>query len=320
LEAKRALNALADRDWGPYSPLRDRLSAHRQPIADDDGVASWAGANELWAQIDSPLIGVLLEDMAAIYSSLGALCGAPAFSPPSLPQASATAIARAPGFQPREGVSIASGSFGETIAQTITPLQGGAIGQRLREVGDTIDAMNCLGQISQCVVGEPTFGRAALRGAILETQNIVELVFEVPSSRAPTNRFDPLVDLIPSTYGEAAELRVEHARLRGADLRWLSTLRNSVAAHLDAATPLTQLLENLDAVNPDRLNGIFEAVCEALQSVDSRHPITVLSPLVRLYGKRLGGVERVNPPEHDRPYDDTSPTVVANPADDPAGP
>lgn len=302
-EAKRALNALADRDWGPYAPLRDRLSAHRQPLGNDDGVAAWAAANELWGQVDAPLIGVLLDDMAAIYALLAPLCAAPPFSPPSLPQASAAAIAQASGFQPREGVSIASGNFGETMAQTISPLQGGAVGHRLREIGDTIDAMNCFGEISQCVVGAPSFGRAAFRGAIIETQNIVELVFELPAGRAPTNRFDPLVELIPATYAEAAELRAERARLRDTDLRWLSGLRNSVAAHVDASTPFAQLLAGLDAAPAARINGIFETVCQALQSVDQRHPISILSPLIRLHGKRLEGVERVDPPEHNRPYD-----------------
>ena len=31
-DVKAALNALAERDWGPYRPLRDRIGAHRQPI------------------------------------------------------------------------------------------------------------------------------------------------------------------------------------------------------------------------------------------------------------------------------------------------
>ncbi len=34
---KTALNALANRDWGPYQPLRDRIRAHRQPLDDSDG-------------------------------------------------------------------------------------------------------------------------------------------------------------------------------------------------------------------------------------------------------------------------------------------
>ena len=300
-EAKAALNGLADRDWGPYSPLRDRLSAHRQPL-DSDGVDAWAAANELWAEVDAPLIGVLCDDIATIYAMLSPHCGGAPFAAPTLSPAAGAALTQAPSFQPREGISIASGSFGETIAATISPLQGGEVGQRLREVADTIDAFNCFAEISQCVTAEPSFGRAALRGAIIETANIVELVFEVPGGSAPENYFKPLVDLIPSTYHEAGELRLERSRLSDADLQWLRSLRNTVAAHLDAEQPLAQLLASLDSSPPARLNGLFGAVCKALESVDQRHPITVLSPLVRLYGKRLQGVERVDPPEFSQPF------------------
>jgi hypothetical protein len=38
---KKRVNQLADRDWSPYAPLRDRLAAHRQPPAHDDP-SSWA--------------------------------------------------------------------------------------------------------------------------------------------------------------------------------------------------------------------------------------------------------------------------------------
>lgn len=152
---------------------------HRQPL-DNDGVAAWAAANELWAEVDAPLIGVLCDDMATIYAMLAPHCGGGQFVAPALSPTAAAALDEAPGFQPRKGVSIASGSFGETIAATISPLQGGEVGQRLREIGDTIDAYSCFAEISQCVTAELPFGRAALRGAILEAANIVELVFEVP--------------------------------------------------------------------------------------------------------------------------------------------
>jgi hypothetical protein len=302
-KAKTALNGLGDRDWGAYAPLRDRLSAHRQPLNDGDGIAAWGAANELWAEIDAPLIGVLCDDMAEIYARLAPHAGGTPITPPVLPPLAAEALAQAPGFQPREGLSIASGSFGETIAATLSPLQGGEVGQRLREVADTIDAYSCYGEISQCVVGQLLFGRAALRGAIIEAANIVELVFEVPEGRAAENYFDPLVDLIPTNYREAGELRAEFQRLSAADLKWLRGLRNSVAGHIDAVQPLAQLLADLDSVPPTRLNGLFGAACEALESVDKRHPITVLSPLVRLYGKRLQGLERIDPPELNQPYD-----------------
>ena len=96
----------------------------------------------------------------------------------------------------------------------------------------------------------------------------------------------------PKATGTIEELRAERSRLREDDLAWLRKLRNTVAAHLDSRLPLKPLLAELDGLSPERLDCVVGAVIEALNSVDRRHPITVLSPLVRLYGKRLHDLER----------------------------
>jgi hypothetical protein len=300
---KDALNALADRDWGPYSPLRDRIGAHRQPIGGEDNVRGWAGANELWAQVDAPLVGVLCDDMAEIYAGVQRLMKTSAFAAPVLPTETADKISAAPHFQARAGLRVATGSFGETIMNTLTPVQGGAIGERLRQISDTIDGFECYATLIGFVGGLVAFERAVVAGAVIEAANMVELVFDVPSGRTAANRYPPLVDLIPSHYAEAADLRSELSRLSAADVTWIRQLRNSIAAHVDVREPLPVLLRRLDTTDRPRVDRLFHQICQALVDVDAKHPITVFSTLVRLRGARMAGLERVAAPEFPSGYD-----------------
>ncbi len=207
-DLKQALNDLADRDWGPYEEIRDRIGAHRQPVGGGDDTLGWAAANELWAQVDAPLVGVLCEDVVAIDRSLQVLTGRPATTEPALSGAAQAALAAAPDFnRARAGLAVATGSFGETQEGTVTPLQGGTIGERLRQISDTIDGWEFYAAVVPHVAAEQPFLRAAISGAIIETAGLVELVFDVPEGRAPANRFAPLVELIPSTYPELADLQ-----------------------------------------------------------------------------------------------------------------
>lgn len=299
---KAELNALADRDWGPYRPLRDRIGAHRQPIGETEGAATWAAANALFAEIDRPLVGVLCDDMWTIFDRLAAVAHANAFAGHELSAATTARIAAAfPQGEPAS-VTTATGSFGETIANSLTAIQGGAIGERLRQVGDALDGWELYATVGDAVNQERWLHRAVMAGGIIETANIIELIFELPSGRAPDNRFAPLVELIPSTYAEGSDLQREHALLDPDDVTWVRQLRNTVAAHIDLRTPLRQLLRRLDETDGGRLSTLFLHVVNALSRVDSRHPITVLSPFVRLRGATLEDTNRVDPPEYDRGY------------------
>jgi hypothetical protein len=282
--------------------LRDRLGAHRQPVGGEDDVGGWVPANELWAQIDAPLVGVLCEDMAEIEGRVRRLTGAPEVSAPVLTADQTAAIAAAAHFLPVEGLRVATGSFGETMINAMTPLQGGAIGERLREVSDTIDGWECYATARGCVRGSRPFERALAAGAVIETANLVELVYEVPAGRAPANRYPPLLELIPHTYAERAELQTTYARLSATDRSWLRERRNTVAAHLDARERLSVLLKRLDETEPERLDRLFHSVCKALVEIDRRHPITVWSTLVRTRNKQMAGVMRVEPPEYPAGY------------------
>jgi hypothetical protein len=300
---KTALNALADRDWGPYRPLRDRIGAHRQPIGDSDGPLSWRAANELFAEIDRPLVEVLRDDMQSIFNDLAGFVGADAFVPRGLsPDVIARITAARPATEPGE-VAIATGSFGETIANSLTPIQCGAIGERLRQVADAVDGWELYGSLNDAVHGDRALYRAVIAGAIIETANVIELIFDIPSGRSTENRFRPLVEMIPTEYPEAADLQSEHAQLDPSDVEWVRALRDSTAAHIDLKTPLHELIRRLDETDTDRLTTLFHFTVNALSRVDARQGITVVSPLVRMHRATMAGVSRVDPPAFSPDYE-----------------
>jgi hypothetical protein len=304
LEAlKRALNVLADRDWGPYRPLRDRVGAHRQPIGGADDPASWGAANELFAQVDAPLIGVLCDDMTDINAELQRLSKRHAVNAAVLPADAVASIGAAPQFQRRRGLQVSTGSFGETVANSISPVQPATIGERLRQISDTIDGFECYAALARCIAGIPVFERAVVAGAIIETANIVELVFDVPAGRSADNLYAPLVALIPPHYVEGADLRAAATRIDSADIEWIRSLRNSSAAHIDAKLRIVDLINRLDTTNPSRIDAIFHQVTRALSDAD-QHDITVLSPLVRLRGAVLAGAHRLDGPAFSTNYDE----------------
>ena len=240
--------------------------------------------------------------MADINAELQRLATGRALVAPVLPSHALVSIASARHFQPRDGMRLATGSFGETVGNSISSVQGAAIGERLRQISDTIDGFECYAALAPCVAGLPVFERAVVAGAIIETANMVELVFEVPAGRAADNRYAPLVELIPPHYVEADDLRAAAARLDATAVAWVRDLRNSTAAHIDANLRVVQLVNRLDTADASRIDAVFHQVARALVDADN-HDITVLSPLVRLRNVALADVRRIDSAAFSTAYD-----------------
>ena len=157
--------------------------------------------------------------------------------------------------------------------------------------------------LSHAVRDDRTAVRAVTAGGIIETANVIELIFDVPAGRSADNRFAPLVEMIPLAYPEAADLRHEYALLDPKDVAWVRTLRNSIAAHIDLRSPLHELIRQLDRVDPTRLTNLFHKTVNSLSRVDSRHGITVMSTLVRLRRRTVAGISRDQPPAFSPDYE-----------------
>lgn len=297
----RVNRQLAERDWGPYAELRDRIAAHRQPIGANDHVEGWASANELWAQVDAPLIGVLCSDLVEIYDDLRAIAGGPSVAVPSVPGTVAEAIGGDEHFAPVVGaVRVDVGSFGETRAGSLSVIQGGTVGERLRHLADTLDAFETHAVLLGHVLGEPGLERAVRAALVIEACNFVELALDVPERRRPQDHYEPLVDLLPAHYAERADLMAARAALHPTEVDWLRGLRNRIAAHIDARGLLVHLVGQLDRFDPARLQAIWDVVDYGLTAA-SHHPASVVRPLA-MRGAQLNGLERADSVQYPAPY------------------
>jgi len=292
-EIKQKVNELADRDFGPYAPLRDRIGAHRQPIGGQDDHEARDQAARLWSEVDAPLVGVLCDDMTQIHAALHALGGAPALTPPTMSDDATRAIAVADFFAKGPAGSVIDvGSFGDARENMVGAVQGGAVGERVRQIADTIDGFELHASLVPDLLGQLPFERFCRAGALIETCNLVELALDVPVDRRPQDRVDPLVDLVSARLPEHADLAKAKANLPVAEVEWARGLRNTVAAHIDQNTNLKVLLKQLDRMDLDRLQRLWSFVDHALAAA-SNHPASVLA-LLGIRGVEMKGLTRVD--------------------------
>lgn len=300
-EIKQKLNDLADRDWGPYAPLRDRIGAHRQPIGGQDDHEAREQAGRLWSEIDAPLVGVLCDDMTEIHAALHALGGTPALTPPTMSDEAAKAIVADAFFAKRPvGSVIDVGSFGDARENMVSAIQGGTVGERVRQLADTIDGFELHASLFQHMLGQLAFERFCRAGVLIETCNLVEIALDIPAGRRPQDRVDPLVDLVSSRLPEHADLATAKVNLPTAEVEWARGQRNTIAAHIDPDANLNVLLNHLDKMDLDRLQALWSFVDQALAAA-SNHPSSVLA-LLGIRGVEMQGLTRVDAPPYRTQY------------------
>lgn len=286
---------------GPYASLRDRIAAHRQPIGTGGGANSWAAANRLWSEIDAPLVGVLVDDVLGIWRQFAPHVYQAPIVMRTVPVKIAAQLASAFPDSPREGLGVGVGSFDETRPGFISAVQGGDVGERLRQIADTIEHFEHLAKIANAVVGERSLQRLAVGGLVIETCGLVELVLDLPQGRTPANYYPPLVEMLKASEpGEAALL----AGKSGLDHRGVSQLRDirdTIAAHVDGRRRLRDLVRLIDRLDPTVVQGVWDHVDSTLAAAAAAKPISVVRPLGSR-GIRMSGLARADESELARPY------------------
>lgn len=298
LEAlKTRLNVLADRDWGPYERLRHRVAAHRQPVAGTDDPNSWGEAVRIWGDVDADLVGVLVDDVVEIWGELAIATRQTSIAQPVIDPAMAAGLASL--TRPTNGLEVGVGSFSATRPNTAALIQGGRLGERLREINDALDHSDELARILPHVSSHLSFRRIVVGGLVIELCNLLELLLEIPSARAPQNAYPPVLELVDSASATAAELIRAQRAIDPIEVEKLRRVRNSVAAHIDDISTLSQALAWLDGLDLQVVANVGNELAETL----SRVAATDLDfALLRLRGTRLEGVTRERVPELERPY------------------
>lgn len=297
-EIKQMLNDLERRDWGPYKVVRDRVAAHRQPIGGVDDARAWAEANRLWSELDASVVGILVDDAIEIWNALAPYVNqAPLLGLPEIDERDLGELAS----EGSAGVRIGAGSFDETRRDSISIIQGGDVGERLREVADTIDHFEILVDAYGGLKANLSCRRLLTSAFVIEINGLVELVLEIPAGRSPSHRYQPLVDLVGEKTPEYAPLALARDSIPMREMRQLRDIRNKICAHIDDRVPLRQLLRSLDTLDFGTAQAVWDHVDQALVASANAHPASVVRTL-GLRNVQIQGLRRAEPSELEKPY------------------
>jgi hypothetical protein len=244
------------------------------------------------------LVGILVDDVLGIWNDLAPIVGEPTVVAPTIDPALASSIASAiPPSAP--GLSIAVGSADVTRPDSIGIIQGGPMGERLREINETLDHFDQLATLYPAVRANDALRRIVAGGLVVETCGLIELVYEVPASRAPNDYFPPLINLVDTTSSAGAELIGGRTALDGRAVADLRQVRNEIVAHVHPTRPLVDLLRSLDGLDLSIIARIRNDLSATLTAVAAMDPMFAT---LRLRGARIGGVTREPIPELERPF------------------
>ncbi|TMB99763.1 MAG: hypothetical protein E6J42_02455 [Chloroflexi bacterium] len=93
--------------------------------------------SRLWSEIDSALVGVLVDDVLAVWNDLAPIVGELPVVTPVINPAIALGVGSAI-LPPGPGLGVASGGLDMTRRDTVGFIQGGPIGERQREINETV--------------------------------------------------------------------------------------------------------------------------------------------------------------------------------------
>lgn len=187
--------------------------------------------------------------MLAIWNDLAPLIGESPVLTPAIDATLASAVIAAT-TPTAPGVGIASGGLDVTRRDMLGVIQGGRLGERQREINETLDHFDQLARLFPVVQGDEALRRIVLGGLVVETCGLLELVYEVPAGRAPKDYYLPLLDLVDASSPAGTGLANGSSALDATAVAEVQEVRNAIAAHVDPVRPLGDLLRLLDGLDP----------------------------------------------------------------------
>jgi hypothetical protein len=303
-EIEVALKDLGERDFAHYEDVRHRIAAHRQafvPLPQPELLAD----SEAWNDIDEAAVTILTDDATAIWNKLAPHTQLPKVSaPPELPEHVRLGIAER-GYTGEQvaGVRIGTGSFDETRPDTVTITQGGALGQRQRQIIDTIHSIETTGQLTPLLEGD--FQWITVTSGIVDLATLVDLCYEQPLN--PMVQYAPLLELMRADGRSPALPLLErgYATLDRAAVVALRQLRNTVGAHIDDRRTMLQLEQDLRGFDVAGANRVLANISTTLAEA-SNDPAARLVHL-KLFRGQMSDLRRVDRSELVKPYEVDAP-------------
>lgn len=297
------LRALGERDWPSYEVIRHRIAAHRQPLAPDAIDDLQLGA-EFWNDISSPALRILCEDARDIWNELAGGFSMPRLEsfPPISPELSKAIDDR--GYEPvPEGVAAGVGSFDLTRSDAVAAIQGGDLGQCLRQVVDAIRNIKLLSQLWLAVNGHEPYTYVLYSAIHVEICALHDLLFGGPSGSNEYGR--PLIELLAADGGSPALPLLEAARQKVPQPAMDSVrhVRAKIGARVDDQMTHNDLLGLLRGADPNHLNATIDHLFSSVEVV-ARADV-LLRPLL-MFDVHLSGLSRVDVPIDAKPFEAAS--------------
>lgn len=303
LRLEQMLEALGDRDWGPYEEIRHRIAAHRQPIGDGPLGGLEAGV-AAWNDICRTSLHILAADARAIWNELADGYGMPRLTgfPPIVDEL-ADAIAAFGYATELDGIAIGVGSFDATRPDAAVALQGGDLGIIQRQIVDAVRTVQVICQLWQAVNGHEPYCYAVLSAAHIEACTLHDLILGQPSTTPARHRHESLRELLERTASRSPALSVlQHAAstLPQDPMVAVRQIRDQVGAHIHDRASFSDLLALMQGFDSSALNRVLDHLFGALSgaaAADVRLRLAVMGDA------RLAGLSLVEL-ENDSPFND----------------
>jgi len=288
------LERFAQHDFGPYEEIRHRIAAHRQPLGANCGDQLLTEA--AWIDISDATVRILADDARTIWNGLADAYGLLRLDGfPPLSDGLGASIAKN-GFDPAPGGLVPGvGSFDSRRPDAVGMRQGGELGERGRELVDSVRSVQVLSRLLTVVVNHEPYWRIVVAAIATETATLVDLLYEQPARTAPEHRHAPLVEILrrePATPGLAIVERGATSLDRVA-LEHVRELRRSIGAHVDEDQTVGQLMRAVETV---KLSAVDAVVGNCFATISEAREADLRLAILRLIDRPITGLERVDDP------------------------
>jgi hypothetical protein len=301
LESKLA--DVEQRDFAPYVVIRDRIAAHRQPFDDTDRAANIQQGFATWNDISDDTVRILAEDVRSIWNVLADAFTLPPLDafPPVSDDLRQAIEERGFADQPK-GLLIGVGSFDETRPNTVQLTQGGDLGERVREIVDSVRAIQILCDLWQVVNGHEPYWLVVAPAIATEACTLTDLTYCQPSTTSERNRHLSLLQLLERDNPQSPAIPVLRRGMAASDesgVRQLRELRNTIGAHIDDKLSVANLTRRLKTFEPQPLNAQLDNLFESLSQAGT---VELSLRTLRLIDSAIDGMSRVDDQELIKPY------------------
>ena len=297
------LRQLRRADWPDYEPLRHQLAVHRQSFLPEDGASGLAqidAASRAWVELDQAAVHILTDDAAEVYNLIGVELGGDLVETPIalVPEVAADVTAVLP--EHKDGARVDTGSFGESLLNTVTVSAGGQVSERLRQI---VDVWRSLQLFRGLVLGggvAPLPAIVALNAMFVDTCTLADLVYgrDLPTEHS----VKPLLSILAEEDGPSPGYGILQAAKKRLDT-WavadVKDLRDKIHGHIDDELTWDRYWELICQPVPATFDAVHGNLIDALN-------LAVVGDVrfwpIKLIDAHMSDLARVDQPAIARPY------------------